>query len=72
MSLFLYSFWDIGLFPSCDIYTVLICLTTYLDVYSLFSVVAIHIFQLGVPRMLEEAAIEHLRCTTNTTDNYKT
>lgn len=48
-----------------------VCITSYLDVYSLFSVEAMHLFHLAVSIMIKEASKEHLQCTLKTTDHEK-
>ena len=46
--------------------------TSYLDIYALFSVEPMHVFHLGVSRLLKEVAAERLRSTELTTTNYRT
>lgn len=45
--------------------------TLYLDLYALFNVELMHVFHLGASRMLNEAAVERLCCTTKMTDHYR-
>ena len=46
--------------------------TPYLDIYGLFSVEPMHVFHLGVSRMIKDAATDRLRCNELRTDHYRT
>lgn len=52
-------------------YFTFVCPSPYLDTYSLSSVDPLHLFHLDVLWLLKDNATERLRCTTKTTDHYK-